>query len=201
MTEEIPQGEAGGHAVPSYEETVRRLLRTPEAKAEAARQGLDTDEIAEMLIRDYHRPLLLDLDPRTEQPEAADAERLLRAEAERRGTTVDALIDDLARTSTSRRPIPDLDRQPSATVWNHRRGGVGKSSAVRALLDRLRPEPGAGGAVASGTMRSGKTPGEAERIRTELDARGARYTERTVTRRGVEMVEFDVEHPQADEEL
>ncbi|MFJ6437778.1 hypothetical protein [Streptomyces sp. NPDC091416] len=68
MTDEIPQGEGGENPL-SYEERVRRLLRTPKAKAETARRGLDTDKIAENLIRAprRHPRLDLDLDP---QPSA-----------------------------------------------------------------------------------------------------------------------------------
>ncbi|MFF2228926.1 hypothetical protein ACFVV7_37035 [Streptomyces globisporus] len=216
MTGKIPQGE-GNEDVSSYEETVRRLLRTPEAKAEAARRGLDTDAIAEGLVRTQPVPLLIDLDPQSEQLEAAELERLLWAEAERRGVTVDALVDTLVRAARRHPVAPGTDPQPGSTVRNHRRGGIGKSSAVFELhdpaslpappagasgfLDRLRrPGADAGGTVAFGAMGSGKTD-SAGLIRADLDARGARYTERTVIRRGVEMVEFDVEDPRTGEEL
>ncbi|MFE9252882.1 hypothetical protein [Streptomyces sp. NPDC007088] len=178
MTEEIPQGEGGENAVSSFEETVRRLLRTPEA--EAARQGLDTDRIAETLIRDYQRSLLLGLDPQTEQPEAAETERLLTEEAERRGVTVDALIDTLARAARHHPVAYDPDLQPGATAWNHRRGGVEKTTAVFGT-------PGRGKQAAAFLLRQG------------LDAHGAWYRERDVTRDGVAYVEFYVEAPGAGE--
>ncbi|MFB8310278.1 hypothetical protein ACFC5T_17145 [Streptomyces sp. NPDC055961] len=114
-----------------------------------------------------------------------EVQRLLAAEARRRGVSVAELVDALARES--RRPV---------LAEGNRRGGDAKTVGTLALTRPVLLVDGIEGALTAGAGGSGKTS-QADLLRACLDAHGARYREEVVTHDGADHVEFRVERPEA----
>lgn len=142
-----------------------------------------------------------------------EVQRLLQAEAERRGVSGPELLDQLAREGRST-GLADTDPQGDLTEWTTTvvdrsgiaRGGEEKTVFVQPLVS---PElfgggpvailDGAEGAVIMGPLNSGKTSA-VDQTRAQLDAAGLPYEERAVTDdSGVQRVEFTVERPESGE--
>ncbi|MFJ6669380.1 hypothetical protein [Streptomyces sp. NPDC091383] len=150
----------------------------------------------------------------SEEPGRAfeEVQRLLEAEAERRGVSGRELLDQLAREGRST-GLVDAGPQGDLTGWTTTvvdrsgiaRGGEEKTVSVQPLVS---PElfgggpltilDGAEGAVIMGPLNSGKTSA-VKLTRAQLDAAGIAYEERAVTDDfGVQRVEFTVDRPEAD---
>lgn len=142
-----------------------------------------------------------------------EVQRLLQAEAERRGVSGPELLDQLARAGRST-GLADTDPQGDLTEWTTTvvdrsgiaRGGEEKTVSVQPLVS---PElfgggpatilDGAEGAVIMSPLNSGKTSA-VDQTRAQLDAVGLPYEERAVTDDfGVQRVEFTVERPESGE--
>ncbi|MEU3268679.1 hypothetical protein [Streptomyces bacillaris] len=130
-----------------------------------------------------------------------DVQRLLQAEAERRGVSGPELLDQLAREGRAT-GLVDTDPQGDLTGWTTTvidrsgiaRGGEEKTVSVQPLVSL----DGAEGAAILGPLNSGKTSA-VELTRAQLDAAGIAYEERAVSDDfGVQHVEFTVERPEVD---
>lgn len=205
----------------------RELLRFGTPMANAKGEGLDGHRVRAVALVEVHGPsgtrwvagdLLLrttETPPgagwsdRTAMPERDESEepvrsvgevqRLLQAEAERRGVSGPELLDQLAREGRYT-GLVDTDPQGDLTEWTTTvvdrsgiaRGGKEKTVSVQPLVS---PELFGGGPVTI----SGKS-NAADHTRAQLDAAGLSYEERTVTDDfGGQHVEFTVERAESGE--